>query len=227
MSAIVGIDNVIAPVGREVLASVDARTLELVHGRRSRDILRRGWLVRRALLLADVLGLTAAFFLAAALFGPDSARRPRLERRRRSCSSSARCRCSIVLAKIYGLYERDEERTDHSTRRRRRRRLPPRRPCSSGSSTSSRARRAWPSRRSRRLVAFWGLSVLIVTGGRAVARATVRRSVAYLQNTIIVGAGDVGQLTARKLLAHPGVRDQPRRLRRLACRRSAATTSRT
>ena len=35
------------------------------------------------------------------------------------------------------------------------------------------------------------------------SRAVCRRSLIYLQNTVIVGAGDVGQLVARKLLQHP------------------------
>jgi exopolysaccharide biosynthesis polyprenyl glycosylphosphotransferase len=201
MSAVVEFDEVVVPASREVLASVDARTLELVHGRRSRDILRRGWLVRRALLLADVLGLTAAFFLAAALFGPDSTV-DRVSTVYEVLLFVAALPVLVVLAKIYGLYERDEERTDHSTV-----------DDIVGvfhlttvfvwvfylvvNATSV----AEPPL--SRLVAFWGLAVVLVTGGRALARATVRRSVAYLQNTIIVGAGEVGQLTARKLLAHP------------------------
>ena len=36
----------------------------------------------------------------------------------------------------------------------------------------------------------------------------------YWQNTVIVGAGDVGQLVARKLLQHPEYAHQARRLRR-------------
>jgi exopolysaccharide biosynthesis polyprenyl glycosylphosphotransferase len=201
MSAVVGVDNVAVPAGREVLASVDARTLELVHGRRSRDILRRGWLVRRALLLADVLGLTAAFFLAAALFGPDSTV-DHVSNLHEVLLFVAGLPVLVVLAKIYGLYERDEERTDHST-------------VDDVVGVfhlttvfvwvfyivASATGLADPPL--ARLVAFWALAVGVVTVGRAVARATVRRSVAYLQNTIIVGAGEVGQLTARKLLAHP------------------------
>jgi exopolysaccharide biosynthesis polyprenyl glycosylphosphotransferase len=37
---------------------------------------------------------------------------------------------------------------------------------------------------------------------RALARGYCRRQIEYLQNTIIVGAGDVGHLVARKLLQH-------------------------
>lgn len=201
LSAVAGVDHV-APHGvSEVLSAVDARTLEILHRRRSTTLLRRGWLVRRALLLADVLGLTGAFFLAAAFFGPG----PTVDHVSNTAEILlflAALPALVVLAKVYGLYERDEERTDHST-------------VDDVVGvfhlvtvfvwvlfvTASATDVADPSL--SRLVAFWGLAVLIVTGGRGVARASVRRSVAYLQNTIIVGAGDVGQLAARKLLAHP------------------------
>ena len=118
----------------------------------------------------------------------------------------------IVVTKLYGLYDHDEERTDHSTADDvvgvfhmvtvcawlffafalpDEGRSPDacRSFCSSGH---------WRSR--------------FVSFGRAMARAYCRRHISYLQNTIIVGAGDVGQLVARKLLKHPGVRDQSRRL---------------
>src|SRR5918994_1763774 len=172
MSAIVGIDEVVIPSGREVLASVDARTLALVHGRRSRDILRRGWLVRRALLLADVLGLTAAFFLAGALFGPESSV-DRVSNLQEVLLFLGALPVLVVLAKVYGLYERDEERTDHSTL-----------DDVVGvfhlvtvfvwvfylaiNATTI----AEPPL--SRVVAFWMLAVLLVTSGRAVGRAAVR-----------------------------------------------------
>jgi exopolysaccharide biosynthesis polyprenyl glycosylphosphotransferase len=201
MSAVAGVDGVVSAGGRELLATVDARTLELVDGRRSRDILRRGWLVRRALLLADVLGLTAAFLVATAFFGPDAAV-DHVSSVSEVLLFLVALPPLIVLAKVYGLYERDEERTDHST-------------LDDVVGVFhlitvfvwvfylavNATHIAEPPL--ARLVAFWGLAVLCVTGGRAVARATVRRSFAYLQNTIIVGAGEIGQLTARKLLAHP------------------------
>ncbi len=46
----------------EMTATVDDRTLEILDRRRRTAIVkRRGWLVRRMLLLADVVGLVAAF----------------------------------------------------------------------------------------------------------------------------------------------------------------------
>jgi exopolysaccharide biosynthesis polyprenyl glycosylphosphotransferase len=52
-------------------------------------------------------------------------------------------------------------------------------------------------------VIFWLLAIVLVTCGRAVARALCRQASAYRQNAIVVGAGEVGQLVARKLLLHP------------------------
>jgi exopolysaccharide biosynthesis polyprenyl glycosylphosphotransferase len=54
-----------------------------------------------------------------------------------------------------------------------------------------------------KLLLFWALAIGFVSVGRAIARAYCRRQLNYLQNAIIIGAGDVGQLVARKLLKHP------------------------
>ena len=201
MSAIAGVDRIAAGGLPDVLDAVDARTLEILHKRRSTGLLRRGWLVRRALLLADILGLTGAFFLAQTLFGPG----PGVDHVSNVAEILlflAAVPALVVLAKIYGLYERDEERTDHST-------------VDDIVGVfhlvtvfvwvlflvTSATHAADPPL--VRVVAFWGLAVLMMTAARGGARASVRHSIAYLQNTIIVGAGDVGQLAARKLLAHP------------------------
>jgi exopolysaccharide biosynthesis polyprenyl glycosylphosphotransferase len=55
---------------------------------------------------------------------------------------------------------------------------------------------------------FWGLAIVLIVTTRAIARTIARRSPAYLQNAVIVGAGSVGQLVARKFQLHPeyGVR---------------------
>ncbi len=54
-----------------------------------------------------------------------------------------------------------------------------------------------------KVVTFWALSIVLVSGSRAVARFICRRLPAYRQNTVIVGAGDIGQLVARKFMQHP------------------------
>jgi exopolysaccharide biosynthesis polyprenyl glycosylphosphotransferase len=192
-----------APTGAEIAAQhVDQRTLDIIRRRRAAELpLRRGWLIRRALLLADLIGLTMSFLLATLLFGVEGGT-DRVAYSHESVLFLIALPGWVVLAKLYGLYERDEERTDHTTV-----------DDVAGvfhlvtvgvwlfflavSATSI------ASPPLERLVAFWGLAVVSLTGGRALARAACRRSVGYLQNTIIVGAGDVGQLTARKLLSHP------------------------
>jgi exopolysaccharide biosynthesis polyprenyl glycosylphosphotransferase len=52
-------------------------------------------------------------------------------------------------------------------------------------------------------VVFWASSIVLVPVARAAVRATLRRGPDHPQRTVIVGAGDVGQLVARKLVQHP------------------------
>ena len=54
-----------------------------------------------------------------------------------------------------------------------------------------------------KVIGLWVSAILFITVSRTIARAICRRSPLYLQNTLIVGAGDVGQLVARKILQHP------------------------
>jgi exopolysaccharide biosynthesis polyprenyl glycosylphosphotransferase len=53
------------------------------------------------------------------------------------------------------------------------------------------------------LLAFAVSAVAFVSAGRVATRAVARRLDAYAQTAVIVGAGEVGQLVARKLLRHP------------------------
>jgi exopolysaccharide biosynthesis polyprenyl glycosylphosphotransferase len=186
--------------GFDGYASVmDDRTRTILERRRRTAVVRRrGWLVRRALLLADVAGLAAAFAAAHLLFGATGSDRALLV--------YGLCALAlpfwILLAKLHGLYERDEERTDHST-------IDDIVGVFHFVTTG-----AWLSWAFAWIVgvgaisvvealSFWAFALVLVTTGRAMARATCQRSITYLQNTVIVGAGDVGQLVARKLLHHP------------------------
>ena len=73
---------------------------------------RRGWLVRRYLLAADTLGLTFAFVIAGLVFPEAVGRRAIGVETAMFCASLP---AWIVAAKVYGLYDRDEERAAHST----------------------------------------------------------------------------------------------------------------
>jgi exopolysaccharide biosynthesis polyprenyl glycosylphosphotransferase len=53
------------------------------------------------------------------------------------------------------------------------------------------------------VIGWWLALVLTVPVMRVAARSLVRRDPAFPQNTVIVGAGSVGQLLGRKILQHP------------------------
>jgi len=189
----------------ELEATLDARTRELLERRRASKVVhRRGWLVRRALAIADVLGLTAAFALALWLFGDGASMTAadRIEPRLEVMLFALTLPGWVVVAKLYGLYDRDEERTDHSTA------------DDFGGVFHMITVGAWglfagtwltglADPQLDKIIGFWFLAILLVCTARAGARAFCRRQVEYLQNTIIVGAGDVGQLIAKKYLNHP------------------------
>ena len=93
----------------EVPGAVDGRTLEIIASRRRRGRpRRRGWLVRRLLLLADLAGLVAAFALAETVLTDSNQQSEWI-------GLVVALPAWILMAKVYGLYDRDEERADHST----------------------------------------------------------------------------------------------------------------
>jgi hypothetical protein len=183
----------------EMTQTVDERTLEIIERRRRTAVVRRrGWLVRRALMAADVIGLLVAFVLAELIVGPGE----KIDMSNEVIAFLVTLPAWLLGAKLYGLYDHDEERTNHST-------------VDEfvgvfhlvtvgtwiffiGSWLTSLAA---PSL--LKLVVFWGLGVGTISIGRATARAFCRHRIAYLQNTVILGAGEVGQLVGRKLMQHP------------------------
>jgi exopolysaccharide biosynthesis polyprenyl glycosylphosphotransferase len=106
------------------------------------------------------------------------------------------------VAELHGLYRQDEERTDH---------------CTTDDIVGVfhlvtigawlllvvSHLQGWSDPSVLALSIFWLLAVCIVPLARTIARRVCRRSAAYQQNAVIVGAGDVGQLICRKLLKHP------------------------
>jgi exopolysaccharide biosynthesis polyprenyl glycosylphosphotransferase len=108
----------------------------------------------------------------------------------------------VLIARLYGLYSQDEQRTNHLT-------------------TDEAAHAfhmvtvctwilfafTWLSGVAHpgvaKLVLFWAFASMAVPVARACARAYARTKPAYLQNTVIIGTGKVGQAVAEKLLRHP------------------------
>ena len=161
----------------------------------------RGWLVRRMLAAADVTALLLAFGITELAFG--QADRPN------SISVGfqivvflATLPVWIVAAHIYGLYDHDDERAYHST-------------VDELVSVFhlvtvgvfAFVALSWITGMTdpgqKKLGAFWLLAILLMTVARVGARAVARRRPLYIQNTIVVGAGTVGQIIGRKVFQHP------------------------
>jgi exopolysaccharide biosynthesis polyprenyl glycosylphosphotransferase len=186
----------------ELRTTVDERTLQILDRRRRTAVVkRRGWLVRRMLLAADVVGLVSALLLAQWL-APASDSADTYSPRMEILAFLLTVPAWVVITKLYGLYDHDDERANHSTA------------DDFGGVFHMVTVCTWlvgvvtylsgiahPS--AQKLVVFWALAIAFVCIARAGARALARRNEAYVQNTVIVGAGDVGQLFAKKVLNHP------------------------
>jgi exopolysaccharide biosynthesis polyprenyl glycosylphosphotransferase len=168
--------------------------------------IRRGWLVRRALLVADLIGLLAALIATELLFaGPSDRLVDGLGPWAAAAVLLGLFPAWVIAAKLYGLYDWDEERAAHST--------------------ADDVLRVfhlitvgvwclWVTLwlvglghpQQKTLTVLWLFTLAAVIAMRAAARFLTRRHPAYIQNTLIVGAGEIGQLIARKILQHPEYR---------------------
>jgi exopolysaccharide biosynthesis polyprenyl glycosylphosphotransferase len=165
---------------------------------------RRGWLMRRLLLGVDVVGLMLAFLLALAVASP-AAVTDNVDARWELALFAVSLPGWVVLARLHGLYDHDEERSDHSTV-----------DDVAGvfqvvtigtwSFLAATHLAGLPHPATTRLVFFWLTAVLLVPVLRAAIRSVGRRHPAYLQNVIIVGSGQVARLLASKMERHPEYR---------------------
>lgn len=165
------------------------------------DFRRRGHLVVRALVLADLAGLVTAFLIAELALGIGDSRGDHFGFNAEMLVFVLILPAWILAAKLHELYDRDEERADHST------------VDDFVGVVHVVTLGTWlllvaswitglAHPRLPKLFLFWVLAIALVTFSRALGRTYCRRSAAYVQNVVIVGAGDVGQLAARKLLQH-------------------------
>lgn len=144
------------------------------------------------LVFADVLALLAAGALGEYLVAPSS---------RFLVALLLWLPAWMLIARAFGLYSRDVERATHST------------VDELAQIVQALTVGIWllfatlsltdAALDARGTVALWLLAMPLVGIGRAAARALARRSSSYVQRTVIVGAGEVGQALARKLLKHP------------------------
>jgi exopolysaccharide biosynthesis polyprenyl glycosylphosphotransferase len=199
---------------------VGSRTLEILERRRrATSVHRRGWLVRRFLVAADVVGLLGAFLAADLIFLGETT--GKFDLGMETLLFAATLPAWIVIARLFGLYSQDDRRTNHVT-------------------TDEVANVfhmvtvctwlffvvTWLTGVAHpavsKLLFFWALASALLPVLRAGARALARLRPSFIQNTVIVGAGDVGQSIAQKLLRHPEygvnvigfVDDEPKERRR-------------
>jgi exopolysaccharide biosynthesis polyprenyl glycosylphosphotransferase len=153
----------------------------------------RGWLLRRALAAADLLGLLVAFAAAEEGFGKWTPG---------STLFLLWLPAWILIAVVAGLYDRDGDRVDHTTAE-----DLPRLFQTLTAVTWLAFIVAWTFGRAQndttKLVMFWLFAFISIAGLRAVARVACRRHPLYIQNTLVVGAGSAGRVIAQKLAAHP------------------------
>jgi exopolysaccharide biosynthesis polyprenyl glycosylphosphotransferase len=159
--------------------------------------------LRRLLVGADGAALAAALLLAVLIVGPAGDRRwisPSLV-----VTVCALFVTWVAGSSLFGLYRRDVERADHST-------IDELGPIFLLVTAQSwllavgvHADHQTPFRFSA-VVVFWILAFPLLALSRAAARSFLGHRAELLQNTVIVGAGEVGQLVARKLLHHPEYR---------------------
>lgn len=177
------------------VAAMDTHTRRLLARRRAE---RRSWLVPRSLVIADLVGLSLVYLVVTAIWGEKGA----FGSPRELFVFALTLPCWVIAAKLQGLYQRDHERAAHSTT------------DDVAGVFSIVAIGLWllviaahitgrPGPAINGLIAFWVLAVCVVPAVRLIAREACKRTRAYQQNTLIFGAGEIGQLIARKLVRHP------------------------
>jgi exopolysaccharide biosynthesis polyprenyl glycosylphosphotransferase len=188
------------PAGRMARSIGRPQQRHLPRGRRLR-------LVRNALLIADAVGFTLAYLVTQAvtdgggilgsITGVEYA------------EAAASLPIWATAAALFKLYDDDRRRIDHSTVDDLVRIFLL---VTVGAFVFTRLATPGgplPEANEAKLTIFWAAAIVLVTATRTAARALVRRRSAYVQNTLIVGAGDVGQRIAHKLLQHPEYRLNP------------------
>jgi exopolysaccharide biosynthesis polyprenyl glycosylphosphotransferase len=149
-----------------------------------------------------VSGLSIAYIASTSLFADQQPLTDHIGTEIEVCLFLATLPLWVLVGKVLGLYERDDARADHST----------------ADETVGVLNLvtlgtwavfvgAWATDLADpeldRLISFWALSLALVTSGRVLARTIVRRLPIYVQNGLVIGAGHVGQLVARKIQQHP------------------------
>ena len=161
---------------------------------------RRGWIMRRTLLLADVCGILLAGLITTLVIG-NSGETDFISGSTELLLILVAVPMWAVAAHLAGLYGFDEDRANHSTVDDMVRVFML---VTAGSWVLTRmaefTHTAAPD--PVKATVLWGLTITFITLLRALVRRAARRTQAYRQRTIVLGGGKVGQLVARKLVLH-------------------------
>jgi exopolysaccharide biosynthesis polyprenyl glycosylphosphotransferase len=180
-------------VGEPTLAAVPAVALAPTLGR------RRTWLSKLMLVHSDLFALLFAFFAAEQLVGPSDQARGLTTAGGLFILSLPLWLLGIKSARLYSL---DDELIQHTTLDEAPRLFRIATLGTWGFLVATWALSA-PAPDFAELVVFWLLATLLLPAVRVLARSEFQRDPDFPQNTVIVGAGTVGQLLARKMLLHP------------------------
>jgi exopolysaccharide biosynthesis polyprenyl glycosylphosphotransferase len=156
--------------------------------------------LRNLLITADIGGLTAAFVLSEWMFRPSGTDRVPFEPEAVTFLLSVPV--WVLVARAHGLYDNARDRTGHGTV-----------DDLAGVfhlvaiggwllffvSYASGFAKPDPEK----LSTFIVLAVVLITLARTAARAISRRQTARIQRVVVLGAGRIGQLVAKKLRGHP------------------------
>jgi exopolysaccharide biosynthesis polyprenyl glycosylphosphotransferase len=174
----------------------------LANGVRVSPLQSRHVLVRAMLVSADLLALALAFVVTEAVWvkiGPAAARH---EVVRESLLFFVMLPLWPAVAAVFGLYRHDDVRTDHSTADELVSVFQLLTVCTWLFMLTA-VVTGWAHPDPRKLSLLWTVALASLSLGRVAARAFCHRRLAYVQNTVVVGAGRIGQTVARKLLQHP------------------------
>jgi exopolysaccharide biosynthesis polyprenyl glycosylphosphotransferase len=162
----------------------------------------RGWIMRRALLGADVTGILLAGLITSLLMGGADAGAGHISGARELVLILIAIPMWVLGAYLAGLYGFDENRANHSTADDLVRVFLL---VTAGAFvlTQAAALTSTADPDTAKTTLLWGLTIGLITIFRSATRRVARRTPAYRQRTLVLGAGRVGQLLARKLMLHP------------------------
>ena len=157
---------------------------------------RRGRLIRRSLISADLVALIAVYAIVEmVVLEPVRGADPK-----RIAFYAGFGAALLGIMALHGLYGRDEVRADHSTIDDFASIL---HAVTLGAFGSLLVTELTGGSSSTAALVAWATALICIPVARVAARMFARRRPGYLQKTLILGAGDIGQLMARKLQTHP------------------------